>query len=740
MNKQKKVFISGVSGMDGSNMADYLIKNTNYDIIGGIRRTVSCDYRNIKHLLNNDRFSIVHFDLADPFVIESIVKNIKPDYFINFAANSFVGDSWQIPVLHFDYNAKAVIYMLEAIKNFSPETRYYQAGCHDIETHVVTKDGIKHYKDVKVGDLVYSINESTSALEFKRVLKTFEYDYDGELYEFKKGGLRITPNHTVLYKTVRGNILKKEANEFIKLSDVKYPINKPLVGKKLPKYFDLSDRIPLQKKDGNKTYGKHIKKIDSYDLCYLIGLYLGDGSCRVLERKHKISGKAKPKRGGDGRFVEMEKKHETTYRNPQIVIDIPPSDCAFSKLTEVLDRNHIKWSLYGRCDVTFCQWGLIDLFEECGKSAREKKIPDWILELDSSYQLKVLEGIIDSDGDDRGVISTVSTKLIDSISRLMVNCGRIPRFSSRKELRKATLKDGRVISGNFLENSIRARVRNTGYQKGNFTRTPYKGKVWCLEVEDNHNFLVERNGKFTFSGNSSEQFGDILYSPQDEEHPFRPRSPYGLSKCSAHLAVKVYRESYNLYAVSGILFNHEGTRRGEEFITRKISKGVARICREIFEGKEIKPLELGNLDAKRDWSDSVDFVDGIWRMLNQDVYCENYSKPKDYVLSSGETHTVREFVEKSFSYAGIIGTWIGQGQDEMYCLVDIDKFKSEGINDQLRGVKIPLVKINPKFYRPAEVDLLWGNSEKAREELGWKPEFDFDQLVKKMTIFDLENH
>ena len=228
-----------------------------------------------------------------------------------------------------------------------------------------------------------------------------------------------------------------------------------------------------------------------------------------------------------------------------------------------------------------------------------------------------------------------------------------------------------------------------------------------------------------YSAGSSEELGDVIYSPQDLGHPIRPRSPYGASKASARHVVKVYRDSYKLYAVHGLLFNHEGTKRGEEFVTRKISKGVARIYNAIKKELIFEPIELGNLDSKRDWSDSEDFVDGVWKMLNQKT-------PKDYVLSSDETHSIREFVEKAFKAANIEGYWEGEGVEERYL---INKYYAE---KQLVE-SFCLVKINPKFYRPAEIDLLLGNSTPAREELGWKPKISFDKLVEKMVNFDVEN-
>ena len=219
-----------------------------------------------------------------------------------------------------------------------------------------------------------------------------------------------------------------------------------------------------------------------------------------------------------------------------------------------------------------------------------------------------------------------------------------------------------------------------------------------------------------YQAGSSEEFGNVSYAPQDEKHPLKPRSPYGASKAAARQLVKVYRDSYDIYAVQGWLFNHESERRGAEFVTRKITKNVARIKNSIETGVKFTPLELGNIDAKRDWSHAYDFVDGIWKMLNQD-------EPKEYVLSSNETHTVREFVEKAFTYAGIEGLWSGNGINETYLL----KSKPE----------IALMNINEKFYRPAEVDLLLGDSSLARKELNWTPEISFEQLVKKMVENDL---
>ena len=237
------------------------------------------------------------------------------------------------------------------------------------------------------------------------------------------------------------------------------------------------------------------------------------------------------------------------------------------------------------------------------------------------------------------------------------------------------------------------------------------GVIRCLEAIRKHAPACR-----FYNAGSSEELGNVDYSPQDESHPLKPRSPYGAAKAAARHIVKVYRESYNLFAIQGLLYNHESPRRGEEFVTRKITKHIAKIKKDLDLKKDfIEPLELGNIYAKRDWSHAKDFIHGIWLMINQ-------NSPEEYILASGTTHTVKEFIEKALGFLGIHGQWNGEGLEEKY------------VSNQ----KI-LVKINPKFYRPAEVDLLLGNSTKAKENLNWQPKISFEDLVKEMVQFDMSN-
>ena len=217
-----------------------------------------------------------------------------------------------------------------------------------------------------------------------------------------------------------------------------------------------------------------------------------------------------------------------------------------------------------------------------------------------------------------------------------------------------------------------------------------------------------------YQASTSELFGGLPgTAPQSEKTPFYPKSPYGAAKLYAYWVTVNYREAYGMFAANGILFNHESPRRGETFVTRKITLAAARISQGLQDH-----LSLGNLDAKRDWGFAGDYVEGMWLILQQD-------KPQDYVLATNETHTVREFCELAFAAAGMKLRWEGSGVDEKGYDAETGKLR---------------VDVDPKFFRPAEVELLWGDSTKAEKELGWKRKVDFPSLVKMMVDADRKTY
>ena len=211
-----------------------------------------------------------------------------------------------------------------------------------------------------------------------------------------------------------------------------------------------------------------------------------------------------------------------------------------------------------------------------------------------------------------------------------------------------------------------------------------------------------------YQASTSELYGLVQETPQKETTPFYPRSPYGVAKLYGYWITKNYREAYGMYACTGILFNHESPRRGETFVTRKITQALSRISVGLQDC-----LYLGNLNAKRDWGHAKDFVEAMWLMLQQD-------EPEDYVIATGKQYSVREFVEEAAPYFGMQITWRGEGLDE----IGYDIFSGKEV-----------IRVNPKYFRPAEVETLLGDATKAKEKLGWEPKISFEQLVEDMCIY-----
>jgi GDPmannose 4,6-dehydratase len=298
-----------------------------------------------------------------------------------------------------------------------------------------------------------------------------------------------------------------------------------------------------------------------------------------------------------------------------------------------------------------------------------------------------------------------------------INTNRINHIYSQLQLRYGDLSDStsitKILNEIKMKNPSVIEIYNLGAMSHvavSFTCPEYTGDVDGLGVLRILDAVISLNlndvVKF-YQASTSELYGKVHEIPQTETTPFYPRSPYGVAKLYAFWITKNYRESYNLFACNGILFNHESPRRGETFVTRKITMALNKIAK----GQQ-NVLVLGNLDAKRDWGHAKDYVYGMWLMMQSD-------KPDDYVLATNEMHSVREFVEKSFALKGFNISWEGTGLDEIGY-------------DSITG-KI-LVKVSEKYFRPAEVDLLLGDSSKVQRELGWKPQIKFEELVKEMVL------
>ena len=295
----------------------------------------------------------------------------------------------------------------------------------------------------------------------------------------------------------------------------------------------------------------------------------------------------------------------------------------------------------------------------------------------------------------------------------LINTDRIDHIYNRIHLHYGDLTDSTNIV-RIIQKVKPNEIYNLGAQshvKVSFEIPEYTGQVdalGTLRILEAVCLLGMQDHIRIYQASTSELYGLVQEVPQKETTPFYPRSPYGVAKLYGYWIVKNYRESYGLHASSGILFNHESPRRGETFVTRKITRGLSRIST----GQQ-DVLSLGNLNARRDWGHAKDFVEAMWLMLQQD-------EADDYVIATGEQYSVREFVEAAAPYFGMNILWEGEGLDE----VGIDKNTGRKVID-----------VNPKYFRPAEVETLLGDASKAKKKLGWEPKTSFKQLVEDMCIY-----
>ena len=295
----------------------------------------------------------------------------------------------------------------------------------------------------------------------------------------------------------------------------------------------------------------------------------------------------------------------------------------------------------------------------------------------------------------------------------LINTHRIDHIFDSIKLHYGDLTDATNIIS-IIKKVEPDEIYNLGAQshvKVSFEMPEYTGQVdalGTLRILEAVKFLGMEKKTRIYQASTSELYGKVQEVPQTETTPFYPRSPYGVAKLYAYWITKNYREAYGLHASSGILFNHESPRRGETFVTRKITRALSQISVGIQDC-----LYLGNLDAKRDWGHAKDYVRAMWLMLQQD-------EPDDYVIATGEQYSVREFVEKAAPLFGFKIEWMGEGKDEMG--YDWNSKKT-------------VIKVNDRYFRPTEVDSLLGDFAKAREKLGWKPEITFDQLIEDMCLY-----
>ena len=740
-----KACISGITGQTGSYLAELLLEE-GYDVYGLIRRSSSFNTGRIDYIY--DKLNLTYGDLADYSSLSNWVGDLKPDLLFNMGAMSHVRVSFDIPEYTMDVTGTSVIRLLETVRKVSPKTRFLTASTSiSGDTKVlIRKNGITEL--VEIEKLSNPQEEKTlhDNLECLTVNDKYQTKWSkvayvfghkaSNIYKLKGSGglnLTLTGDHSVMIMNANGDLVEKavedlDKNDFLLSFVTEQEGSNPS--------FDMS-----KYKNGLRAskLKREIKKVDvNPEIMRLIGFYLSEGSLYIKDGKnYSITFTFHIK---EVSYCEDIKRiiSEQFGINSSYEVEIP--DQTVRKLTV--------------CSKQFSHF----LLEHFGKLAKGKKIPYWVYTLPKSSFLEMMRGYMGDAklGDNEIVYTSANKNMIEQLAYASKLHGMDCRITQRFN-KPHRLPQGTVMAGSFCwDLKFSGKNRDLLMGEGEIDRSKFKslnqdlipGKTFrklsdikyqkliknkksiskrrvleCREINaklkaiclgDLHVVRIKSiekvnrtmmvydlhvpetqmfiGGNYPVLLHNSELFGSSP-PPQNEQTPFHPRSPYAVAKLAGYWATINYREAYGLFATNAIMFNTESVRRGETFVTRKITRAATRIKVGLQ-----NELVLGNTSAKRDWNHNKDTVRGMLMMLTAD-------DPDDYVLASGEMHSVQEFLELVFAK------------------LDLDWKK--------------YVRTDEKYYRPAEVDALCGDSTKIREKLGWKPQYSFNDLVEEMVQHDM---
>lgn len=752
-----KALITGVTGQDGSYLAEFLL-GKGYEVIGMVRRSSTVNFSRIQHI--QDKITLVSGDLLDQGSLICILQQHTPDEVYNLAAQSFVPTSWEQPVFTGEVTALGVTRILEAIRTVDKGIRFYQASSSvDGQTPVlVRRDGKvqvvpiaalmpSHITDdnctVPLEGVEILTADERGRVDFAPVSHIIRHLKD-QIYtvRYKHGGvLRVTGDHSVIVFDEDGGFVEKAVAD-LQPGDYLITYN----GADFPTRNNGHIPIPIDVREEyqSRTQNYRTRIPVSEDLMRLLGCYLAEGHCD-LDAERRIY------RVALTFHIDEERKAQDVKA---IVNRLFPELTVYERLRPEAASRTV--TILGKVIASLCA--------QFGCTAKEKHLPTWIWELDRDLVLEFLRGYL-GDAQIRGTeitYTTASPCLAQELVYLMRNVGLGCRLYRRRnkahlspqgtlipeaecyDIKLSTpyaklLSEAKTWNPHWQQTALeclpsaifRQAMEGICFHKVKYKPLVSKGKAQRLVREAGIQLpeyleallqsglgmakvreITSERGEFHvydvavpegqrfFGGNipvllhNSEMFGKVREVPQNEHTPFYPRSPYGVAKVYGHWITVNYRESYGLHATSGILFNHTSPRRGLEFVLRKITHGVAKIKLGLA-----SELRLGNLDACRDIGFAGDYVRAMWLMLQQPA-------PDNYVIATGETHSIREMCQVAFGYVNL--DW------QEYVVQD------------------------PRFIRPAEVDLLVGDASKARRVLGWEPTVSFHDLVRMMVDADLE--
>lgn len=706
----KKILLTGITGQDGSYMAEYLL-GLSHQVYGMARRTAQIHDQNFRHLLNNPNLKIVRGDLQDGVSLNKLVQEIKPDYFINFAAQSFVGDSWKIPEETFLASAVGVLRCLEAIRNYCPACRFYNAGSSEQFGDVITspQDETHPFRPRS------PYGAAKAAAHF--LVKVYRESYN--LYAVQG----ICYNHECLTANTPVILLNRNSH----LIDIK----------------PISEIVPHR---SNPKSGKKYTTIIPCEWLVWDGGKWSEIKTRTATWNDADNDKKVIRVQCRGGYYEATEEHksfkdggvETPTR--ALVIDDKLEIRPYPKLTltSVMSIEEAEFLGYmtaegyindnsGRftntdknlCDRVASLWkrlsiGYISEYTSCSGYTGQPNILNVNLLGDSAFCLLLKKQLYTQDG-----YKKVPQKILNAPKDIMMaylkayNLGDGTKASKQKtDFQCFTTNSPTLAAGLwYMMDSLGFRVISCPEERGQTIYFKLNVNSNALNKGNMGKHLIKNIKEITKL--SRINYEGWLFDLETDSHTFS--------------------------AGVGKTWVHNSERRGEEFVTRKITKGFAQINQAILHRKPFAPIRLGNINAARDWSHAWDFMDAIWRMLNQDLFnpeligCSPVELPqhlKEYVIASGETRTVKDFINIIVYLIGLKAHWVGQGTNEQLIL-DVETVERTKAKSSI------LITIDEEFYRPADVHLLLGSANAIKKDLGWKPEISFDELAKRMLTYDM---
>lgn len=681
------ILVTGGAGFIGSHFIRYILGENAYDQVVNVDLLTYCgNPANNADVKKDPHYKFYKADIGDYRAMERIIKKERTQTIVNFAAESDNNKAVSSPVDFARTNVLGTAVLLEVARK-NRVRRFHHISCYDEKTKAFTREGVKSFDQVKKGDLVLSLNVDTREVEWKPIEEVVVQAYKGEMIEMKtqRVDFLVTPNHRMLVQNTKSKKLAyKEANQ-VKNEAIN----------KLPKYYQWKGKI-----DSSFQYGNDLK-----DFMYIMGIFIGDGHLGYQEKKTiNKTGLAKKdyiekSRNRKGQFSSIGKIGNNDFvisKSWRIFLDVPQEDQCRKRCEFSLDRLGIKWHSHHSKNfsrIYFSSKEFFRVFQQCGKYAKNKEIPRWALDMPFDNLIPLWEGLLDSDGHKRRIFCTSSFKLAHQFMELCVKLNLSPNLKSRYS---ESMIEGRKIKG--LAHYVTCPSKYwRDVRKESIRKVKYDGKIWCLRVKDNKNFLVERNGKTAFCGNTCEVFGQLpLHSKAKfkESSPLLPRTPYNASKASADHIVKSYWYTFGFPVTISHCANNYGTHQFPEKVI------------PVFTTKAIRnqPLPLFKSSKnKREWIHVLDHCRAIGLILKKGKIGEAYN------IGTGLEKSVMELADDILKVLGKLAT-LKQiipdrpGHDTRY-LLDSSKIRRLGWKPQIawdRGLKetIEWYVKNPLWWKP----------------------------------------